>query len=198
MKPIIRAGGRTATCDTFRKEMKRRTWGTHRAVLFANGSTCSLRRLYRHLLPSLVTAIKHGWDCVISYCHGATQGLHLERHCLINGITLIAENTTYIALYYYYYYWTVRGSDLGEGEIFHTCRDRDWDTPGPCKMGSGSLMEVKLQWSGVDHPFSFTAKVEERLELYLHSPFGPSWPVLGLSLPLLLLLLLLLIAKEPR
>jgi len=35
-------------------------------------------------------------------------------------------------------------------------------------------MEVKLQWSGVDHPFSFTAKVEERLELYLHSPFGPS------------------------
>jgi len=28
----------------------------------------------------------------------------------------------------------------------------------------------------------YTAEVEERVELYIYSPSGPSWPVLGLTL----------------
>jgi hypothetical protein len=33
----------------------------------------------------------------------------------------------------------------------------------------------------------FSAEVKEKVELFLYSPSGPSWPVLGSNLPLLLL-----------
>jgi hypothetical protein len=46
-----------------------------------------------------------------------------------------------------------------------------------CTIGTGSFPEVKLPGRGVDHPSS--AEVKERVELYLYSPSGPSWPVLG-------------------
>jgi hypothetical protein len=36
--------------------------------------------------------------------------------------------------------------------------------------------------SGHDPPPS-SAEVKERVELYLYSPSGPSWPVLGRTLP---------------
>jgi len=32
---------------------------------------------------------------------------------------------------------------------------------------------------GVDHPTTYSAEVEERIELYLYSTSGPSWPVIG-------------------
>jgi hypothetical protein len=35
---------------------------------------------------------------------------------------------------------------------------------------------------GVDHPPSSSTEVKERVELYLYSPSGPSWPVLGRTL----------------
>ena len=41
-----------------------------------------------------------------------------------------------------------------------------------------------MAWRGADHPPSSSAEVKERVELYLYSPSGPSWPVLGKSLPL--------------
>ena len=46
-------------------------------------------------------------------------------------------------------------------------------------MGTGSFPGVKRPGRGVDHPPSSGAKVKERAELYLYSPSGPSWPVLG-------------------
>jgi len=42
-------------------------------------------------------------------------------------------------------------------------------------MGTGSFLGVELPGRGVDHP----PEVKERVELYLYSPSGPSWPVLG-------------------
>jgi len=45
-------------------------------------------------------------------------------------------------------------------------------------MGTVSFPGVKRPWRGADHPPS-SAEVEERVELYLYSPSGPSWPVLG-------------------
>ena len=51
-------------------------------------------------------------------------------------------------------------------------------------MGKGSFPGVKRAGHGVDHPPPSGAEVKERVELYLYSPFGPSWPVLGWSLPL--------------
>jgi len=45
--------------------------------------------------------------------------------------------------------------------------------------GTGSFLEVKLPGHGVDHPPPSKAGVKERVELYIYSPSGPSWPVLG-------------------
>jgi hypothetical protein len=52
-------------------------------------------------------------------------------------------------------------------------------------MGTGSFPGVKRPGRGVDHPPPSCAEVKERVDLYLYSPAGPSWPVLGRTLPLL-------------
>ena len=52
------------------------------------------------------------------------------------------------------------------------------------KFGPG----VKLPGRSVNHPPLFSAGVKERVELYLYSPCGPSWPVLGGNLPFYLLI----------
>jgi hypothetical protein len=51
--------------------------------------------------------------------------------------------------------------------------------PASCTMGTGSFQAVKLPGRGVDHPPPSSAEVKEKVELYLYSPSGPSWPVLG-------------------
>jgi hypothetical protein len=51
--------------------------------------------------------------------------------------------------------------------------------PASYKMGTGSFPGVKRLGPGFDHLTPSSAQVNERVELYLHSPSGPSWPVLG-------------------
>jgi hypothetical protein len=51
-------------------------------------------------------------------------------------------------------------------------------------MGTGSFPEVKRPGPGFDHPHPSRAEDKERVELYLYSPSGPSWSVLGRNLPL--------------
>jgi hypothetical protein len=55
--------------------------------------------------------------------------------------------------------------------------------PASCTMGSGSFPGVKRPGGGVNHPPPSSAKVKERVELYLYSPSRPSWSVLGWTLP---------------
>jgi hypothetical protein len=55
--------------------------------------------------------------------------------------------------------------------------------PAFCTMGTESVPWVKRPGRGVDHPPPSSTKVKERVELYLYSPSGPSWPVLGWTLP---------------
>ena len=43
----------------------------------------------------------------------------------------------------------------------------------PCTMGTGSFSGVKRPGRGADNPPHLSA------ELYLYSPFGPQWPVIG-------------------
>jgi len=45
-------------------------------------------------------------------------------------------------------------------------------------MGTWSFLGVKRPGRGVDHPPPYSAEVKERVEVYLFSPSGPSWPVL--------------------
>jgi hypothetical protein len=49
-------------------------------------------------------------------------------------------------------------------------------------MRTRAFPGVKQPARGVDHPLPSSAEVKERLELYLYSPSGPSWPQVGLYL----------------
>jgi hypothetical protein len=60
--------------------------------------------------------------------------------------------------------------------------------PASYTMGAGSFPGAKWPGRGVDHPPPSSTEVKERVEVYLYSPFGLSWPVLGWTLPLLYLL----------
>ena len=51
--------------------------------------------------------------------------------------------------------------------------------PASYTMGTGSLPGVQWPRRGVDHQLPYSAEIKERVELYLYSTFGPSWPVLG-------------------
>jgi hypothetical protein len=50
-------------------------------------------------------------------------------------------------------------------------------------VATGSFPGVKRPGRGVDRPPLSSAEVKERVELCLYSLFGPSWPVLGWTLP---------------
>jgi len=50
--------------------------------------------------------------------------------------------------------------------------------PVSYSVGSTCLRGIKQPGHGLDHPPPSSADVKEGEELYLHSPFGPSWPVL--------------------
>ena len=54
--------------------------------------------------------------------------------------------------------------------------------PAPCTMGTGFFPGAKRPGRGVDHPPLSSAEVKERVGLYIYSPSGPSWSVLGRTL----------------
>jgi len=79
--------------------------------------------------------------------------------------------------------WTVWGSNPGVDEIYRTRPDRPWVPPSLLYHKYRVFPGVKRSGRGVDHPTLSSAEIQERVELYLYSPFGPSWPVLGWTLP---------------
>ena len=56
--------------------------------------------------------------------------------------------------------------------------------PASCTMGTGSFPGKKRPGPGADHPPPSKCRGHERVGLYLYSPSGPSWPVMGTPLPL--------------
>ena len=52
-------------------------------------------------------------------------------------------------------------------------------TQPPIKWVPGLFSGGKRLGRGVDHPPPTSAEVKEKVELYLYSPSGTSWPVLG-------------------
>ena len=54
----------------------------------------------------------------------------------------------------------------------------------PVQWVPGLSPGVKRPGCGADHPPSSKRRGHERVELYLYSPSGPSWPVMGAPLPL--------------
>jgi len=54
-----------------------------------------------------------------------------------------------------------------------------WAHPASYTMVTRFYPGVKWPGHGVDHPPPYSAKVKDRVELYIYSTTGPSWPVLG-------------------
>ena len=77
----------------------------------------------------------------------------------------------------------------GRQDFPHLSRPALGPTQPPIQWVSGLSPGVKRPGRGVDHPPQSSAEVKERVGLYLYFPFGPSWPVLGWTLPLPLPLL---------
>jgi len=70
----------------------------------------------------------------------------------------------------------VGGSNPGAGEIFRTCPERLWGPPQPpIRVFPGSRAAGAWHWTSTLP----SADIKESVELYLYSPSGPSWPVLG-------------------
>ena len=55
--------------------------------------------------------------------------------------------------------------------------------PASCTMGTGPFPGVKRPGRGADHPPPSKCRSHERVGLYLYSPSGPQWPVIGRTLP---------------
>jgi len=71
-------------------------------------------------------------------------------------------------------------------EIFRIRPDWPWYPPRILyNVYRVSFQGVKRPRRGVDHPSASSAEVKDRVELYLYSPSGLSWPVLGWTLTLL-------------
>jgi len=141
-----------------------------------------------------------------SVCFGRRNHVSLRVHVIwFIALCLHTYIHTYIHIHIYTYTYTYithtyihtyierpragrSGDRISVGARFSAPVQTD---PGahsaPYTMGNVSFTEVKRPGRGVDHPPS-SAEVKERVELYLYSPPGPSWPVLGwtslLTLPM--------------
>jgi len=72
------------------------------------------------------------------------------------------------------------GIELQWGRNFsHLCRPVLGPSHPPLQWVPGLSHEEKQQKRGVDHSLPSNAEVKERSELYLWSPSGPLWSVLG-------------------
>jgi hypothetical protein len=76
------------------------------------------------------------------------------------------------------------GIESRRGEILRACSDRPWGPPS--LLYNGYLVFPGGKAAGVWRwPTPSIAEVKERVELHLYFPSGPSWPVLGWTVPLL-------------
>ena len=87
--------------------------------------------------------------------------------------------------------YTVRGSNPGGGEIFRTCPERPCGHPASYKMSTAPFPGAKSGQGVTLTVTPFYCRGQERVELYLYSPYGPyglyraSAPVQRCTLPYL-------------
>jgi len=83
-------------------------------------------------------------------------------------------------------YWTCgyNKKNSSGGEIFRTCPDRPWSPPSLLYNGYRVFPGCKVQpGRDADPSPPSSVEVKNRVELYLSSLKGPSWPMKGWNLP---------------
>ena len=65
----------------------------------------------------------------------------------------------------------------------HPSRPALWPTQLPIRWVPGSFLRIKRPGRGVNHLSSSSAEVKEKVDLYLYFSSGPSWLVIGRTLP---------------
>jgi hypothetical protein len=73
---------------------------------------------------------------------------------------------------------------VGGGRYFPHHPVRPWGPSSLQYNGYRVLPGGERPGCGVDHPPQSSAEVQGRVELYICSSYGPSWPLLGWTLPL--------------
>jgi hypothetical protein len=76
---------------------------------------------------------------------------------------------------------TINTKYPGGREVFHIRPDRLWSRPSFLYNGY-RVPGVKRPGRVVYHPAPSSAEVEEKVQLFLYTSCGPSWPVLGRTL----------------
>ena len=76
----------------------------------------------------------------------------------------------------------LRWSNPGGGKISRTHPDRPWGPPGLLYNGYHVFPGGNAAGAWCWPPTLSKAKVKDRVELYLYSPSGPSWPILQRTL----------------
>jgi hypothetical protein len=71
------------------------------------------------------------------------------------------------------------GSNPGGGGYFTPIQAVPGAHQASYRMGTGSFLVVNRPGCHINHPPLSSAEVSVRVELYLYSPSGPSWPLLG-------------------
>ena len=102
-----------------------------------------------------------GTDAILRYILGQLLGpdssLSIATHYRLDGLGIKSQ-------------WGRFSTPLQTGPGVH---------PASSTLGTRSFLAVKQLGHCVDHPPPSSAKVKERVKLYLYSCSGPSWPVLG-------------------
>ena len=135
-----------------------------------------------HVQPCFVTSSANAAASFFFFYTAATSIMSFSYYtCYVQYGAGIAQSVQRLAMGL-----AVRGSNPGGGGTkfsasVQTCPGAQ---PASYTMGTGSFLRVKRPGRGADHPPPSRAEVEGRVELYLYSPSGPSWPVLGRPLPL--------------
>ena len=120
------------------------------------------------------------WSALSSYCNAVVQVFRAGEVWLV----MYCWANEYVPRQRSRYSDSLRAGRSGD-QILVGARFSAPDQTGPgahpasFTMGTGSFPRVKRPERGIDHPPTSSAEVEERVELYLSFPSGPSWPVLG-------------------
>jgi hypothetical protein len=74
---------------------------------------------------------------------------------------------------------TVRGSNPGDGETFHTCPYQHWGRPASYTIGTGSLSRGKSgQGVALTNPPHLTPKLKKGYSYTYSPPVSPSWHII--------------------